>query len=1175
MIDHKNTAKLLILTFLIGAALVQRGMAQTATGTVQGTVTDKSGATIPGCDVEIRELQTNSLRATTTEANGLFEIPLLPAGSYELTIKKSGFTTYARSPLTLDVNQNIDLPVTLGVGAESQVITVNTAPPLLETETSATGQVINNQQIVDMPLSNRNILQLDTFVPGLHDFGATSAPATQGSVTFGRFEANGGPTNSNEFMLDGATAVVANLNSVSVIPTIDALQESNILTANIPAEFGRTGGIVFNATYKTGTNSLHGTVYAFNNNSILAANAWVNDENHVAKVFSNINTFGYSVGGPVWIPKIFNGKDRLFFFTNYEGWRNVVPVSLLLTVPTVAERGGDFSNLLNANGQLIAIYDPMTTTLVSGNTYTRQQFSYNGVANVIPPDRLNTVGKNLMSYYPLPNATPTNAYSNTGNYLTNAKGYELQNEWSVKIDYNWNEKNKFFARYIASNQGGGATDVFGNTPACSECIAKSNPAGSYSPRGGGGSLFVIPKNGAAGYTHVFSPTALLDLRGVVNRQLLHRFPQSGGFDLTSIGMPASLNSAEYYKQFPPMTVANFQGLGTYSNGDLLVRADTTYAGNASLTLIRGTHSIKTGGDYRVLRYNESGATNVTPAFTFDATWTQQNPFATNNLQGAGIASMLLGIPTSGTATIPAATALQWYYGAVYVQDDWKVNSRLTLNYGIRYDIETPYTDRFNRATYISPTVTNAATAVDPSAVGGLMFVGTDGASRWRFPVNDKDFGPRFGLAYRVTNRIAFHAAYGLIYQPIFTYGFTPASNYGTQGYSQNTSMLVSANGGLTPTNYLDNPFPGGLTKPTGNSLGSNTFLGQSVVSQLRYGLHTPYIQQFSAGFEEQFGATLVGLAYVGTHGVHEYTTYNLNQLTAANYAQGSALSKLVPNPFYGIITSGAESAATISQGQLLQPYPQFTGMQDNYASLGSITYSSLQAKLEHRYSHGFTVLAAYTWGKNLGNVGERYANPISYQNAYDLGAERSYSPLDIASNFTGMATYALPFGHGQMLGSHIATWADTLIGGWDLAGMIAVADGSPLMITSSSNTLGYGAAVSRPNRNYGESTKLPNRTPAKFFNTAAFSAAPQYTYGTSKPFDGNLRGQGTNNVNLALHKDQGFGELFKLQFRAEFYNAFNHPIWASPGTTFGASSFGVTADKTNNRTGQLSLKLLF
>ena len=334
--------------------------------------------------------------------------------------------------------------------------------------------MISNQQIVEMPLSNRNVLQLDTFVPGVLDFGATSAPATQGSVAFGRFEANGGPTNSNEFMLDGASDVVANLNSTNVVPTIDALSESNILTSNVPAEFGRTGAIVFNATYKSGTNQVHGTVYEFLRNSFLNPNSWVNDANHAPKIFSNINTFGFSVGGPIIIPKLFNGRNRLFFFANYEGYRDVTPISMLLTVPTAAERACDFSGLVNASGAQIKIYDPLTTTQTGPNTYTRQQFSYNGVANVIPTNRLTQVGKNFISYYPLPNAASTSP-AQTSNYLTHTSGYNVQNEWSVKVDYNINEKNMLFARYTSSNQGGGAANLFRANPACPECLVDLNP----------------------------------------------------------------------------------------------------------------------------------------------------------------------------------------------------------------------------------------------------------------------------------------------------------------------------------------------------------------------------------------------------------------------------------------------------------------------------------------------------------------------------------------------------------------------------------------------------------------------------------------------------------------------------------------------------------------------------
>ena len=1175
MIRLKGFITPLILGLVFSGSTIRTALAQTATGTIQGEVADSSGAAIPGCDVTIRDLQTNSFRDAKTDQAGAFQVPLLPAGSYELTIKKAGFVTYVRPTLILDVNRNMNLPVVLAIGSESQVINVTTQVPLLDTSTSAIGQVIGNQPIINMPLSNRNILQLDTFVPGVHDFGATSAPATQGSVAFGRFEANGGPTNSNEFMLDGASDVVANLNSTNIIPTIDALQESNILTSNIPAEFGRTGAIVFNATYKTGTNSLHGTVYEFNRNSYLNANSWVNDANGAKKIFSNINTFGYSLGGPVFIPKVFDGRNKLFFFTNYEGYRDVTPISMLLTVPTAAERIGDFSNLRDANGNLITIYDPTTTSLVSGNTYTRKQFISNGVPNVIPTNRLDAVGLKLMSYYPAANATPSNANSNTSNFLTKTSAYNIQNEWAVKIDYNINESNKFFARYASSSQGGGSANLFGENPTCPECTVKSNPAGSYSPRGGGSALYVIPKNIVLGYTHVISPLTLLDLRGVVNRQLITRTPQSTGFDLTTLGMSGNLDTQEAYKQFPAMTVTNFQGLGTSSNGDLLVRGDTSYAVNASLTLIRGRHTIKTGGDFRIFRYNESGGVqNLTPGFTFDQTWTQQNPFASNALQGSGMASLLIGVPTSGTATTPAATALQWYYGAGYVQDDWKATPRLTLNLGLRYDIETPYTDRYNRATYFDPQATSAATAVYPAAVGGLRFVAKDVSSRWRFPVNYKYFGPRVGFAYKAAESLVFRGAYGILYQPILTYGFG-AANYGTQGYSQTTSMVISADGGLTPTNLIDNPFPAGFIQPTGNTQGTSTFLGQSVTTQLRYGVSTPYIQQYSFGFEEQMGSTLFGLTYVGTHGVHEFTTFSFNQLTPANYALGAALAAQVTNPFYGTITTGTLSTKTVARGQLLRPFPAFTDVIDNYASIGSLTYNSLQGKVEHRYSHGFYLLGAYTWQKNMGNVGERYANPMTYQNGYNLGAEESLSPLDIAHNFTAMGTYTLPFGRGKTFGSNMSRLADAFAGGWELNGMIALADGVPLVITSSINGLQYGAQVQRPNRDYSMSLKLQNRTAAKFFNTAAFSAAPLYTYGNSKPYDGALRGIGTSNVNLAMDKSLNLVEGISLQFRAEFYNALNHPLWASPGTTYGSTSFGVSPNKVNNRTGQLALKLIF
>jgi len=1163
-----------VLMLLGGILGVNQASAQTPTGTIQGTATDKTGAVVPNADITIRDLATNSLRAAKTGAKGQFEVPLLPTGSYELVLKAASFKEEVVSPITLDVDQTVDLPIVLTRGQITEVVTISAGSELLETTTSSIGQVIGNQDIVELPLANRNIFELDLLVPGVHDFGATVAPATSGSVAFGRFTANGGPTQSNEYMLDGATAVVANLNSVSIVPTIDALQQTKILTANVPAEFGRSGSVVFNATYKTGTNGLHGTLYEFNRNAFMAANLWVNDANHVAKPFSNINTFGFSLGGPVWLPKIFNGKNRLFWFTNYEGYRDVTPVAALLTVPTVAQKNGDFSQTRDTNGTLINIYDP-ATVIANGN---RQQFP----GNVIPSNRFDNTGVKLLSYYPDPNTTPTNLNSQSSNYLTHSSAYNIQNEYSIKIDYNYNERNKFMARYTASTQGGGNADYFPKMQGCPGCLVDSNPAGVYSPRGGGAALYVIPKNVALGYTKVISPNTLLDVHAVVNRQLISRLPQSGHFDLTTIGWPAAYNSEVYYRQFPSLSITNYQGLGTSGASDLLIRGDNTLSTTASLTLIRGAHSIKIGGDWRVLRYNETGSTGaITPAFTFGQNWTQLNANTANVDQGNAIADLLLGIPTNGSFSAPAAEAFQWFYAAGYAQDDWRVSSKLTLNLGFRYGVETPYTDRFNRSSYFDPKVANAATALVPTAIGGIQFPGKDLASRRRYTADIMGFDPRLGMAYAVTDKIVFRAAYGIMHQPTFTYGFGSA-NFGMQGYSNSTQMVVSGNG-LNATTLIDNPFPNGFSPPTGNTLDSNTFLGQNVTTQLRYGTHTPYIQQFTAGLEQTFGqATVVGLSYVGSHGVHEYSTIDLNQLTPAEYALGNAaLNKQVTNPYFplvakGLITSGTLSTATTTEGQLLKPFPEFTDVLDNYTSIGTMTYSSLQMKVQHNYNKNLSVLSAYTWQKNMGNVGERYNNTVSYQNAYDTSAEEAVSPLDIAHTLAAGIIYKLPIGRGQTFGGSMPRWADVLSGGWQLNTIFQVAGGSPLYI-SQTNNLGFGAQSQRPTRNYGISLKLPpgTRTAQHFFNTSAFSVTPNSMYGNSKPYDGDLRGPGTNKINASLIKNEHFGEWVKIQFRAEFFNLLNHPLYAAPGTQLGASTYGISASKSGNRTGQLGLKMIF
>src|SRR5579872_1809319 len=1146
-------------------------LAQTPTGTILGTVKDTSGAVIPGAAVTIRELNTNVERHTVSNNLGYFEIPLLPPGNYQLMAEQQGFKRFARSGLTLDTDQKMEVPVVLSPGELKETVEVTGENPLLDTTASSVGQVVDNSGVVNLPLSNRNLLQLTGLVAGVLDRGADAAPATTGSVAFGRWSANGGMTNTNSFMLDGANAQLANMNAASIIPTIDSIEEFKIQTNAMSAEYGRTGGAVINATYKSGTNAVHGTLYEFWKNRALNANTWVNNRGGQPKSFTNVNTFGYSVGGPVYIPKVYDGRNRLFFFTNYEGYRDVNPTQALLTVPTAPQRSGDFSQLFTQGGSPILIYDPLSTTALAGSTgqYTRQPFP----GNAIPLNRIDPVAKNLIAYYPMPNTAPTNSLTNINNFYTTAAAYDLQNEWSVKIDDNLTDTKRLFVRYSQSTQGGGAADYFGTSQACKECLVQNNPAGDFSPRGGGSALYIYPKNAVAGFTDALSPATVLDLRYSLNRQLLSRLPQSGGFDLTSVGFPSALANSVWYSVFPPVTIQNYQGLGTASNGDYLRRGDTTHAFQGSVTVIHGAHTIKAGGDFRLFRYADIQAYNTSPTFTFNQVWTQQNPFASSPTAGWGLASFLLGTPASGLDTIPASVALQWFYGAGYVQDDWRVSNRLTLNLGLRYDIETPFTERYNRTTTFSLTANSPLTNAYPGAVGGLVFMGKDLSSRYQYPIDSNNLGPRIGMAYKVTDSLVWRAAYGIFYAPMNTFGYG-ATAFGANGFEGDTSMVTTNNGGLTPANYLSNPFPGGLVQPTGNQLGLLTDIGQSLTTSLR-NITTPYIQQYNAGFEYQLKSFLFTASSVGSHGVHQVVNVPLDQLPVADFQTGSALNAQVTNPFAGLITSGPLSTATINAGQLLRPFPQFQDVQDQFQTSGNMNYNSLQLKAEHRFSHNLYFLANYTFSKNIGNVGERYWNANAVQNEYNLAAERALSPFDTPQEITVAWIWDLPFGKGKSIGGSLPGLANVFASGWECVGDYTFDSGTPLGITNAVNQLGFGAG-SRPNST-GQSPLLSGsqQSPAEWFNTAAYAVPAPYTFGNAGPYSPVLRGPHTNNWNVSFFKDTAIAEGAKLEFRAEFYNFSNHPVFAAPGTIIGTPAFGVVSQKTGNRTGQLGLKLIF
>ncbi|MCA2965699.1 MAG: carboxypeptidase regulatory-like domain-containing protein [Acidobacteriota bacterium] len=1144
---------------------------QTFTGTILGTATDSTGAVLPGVKIIATEQATGVERSTQTNDAGYFELPLLPPGTYRVEAQFTGFKRISRANLKLDTSQKMEVPLTLEPGQVTETIEVKGDAPLLQTATSSVSQLIDNKKVVDLPSSNRNLFQIATLTAGVNDFGASAAPATSGSVGFGRWSSNGGQVNTNEFMVDGATALTANMGAASVIPTIDAIEEFKIETNALAAEFGRTGGAVLNAIYKSGTNNLHGTVYDFWKNRALNANSWLNNRGGRTRDFVNVHTFGYSVGGPVWIPKIFNGRNKLFFFHNYEGYRDVLPSRQLLSVPTAQEKTGDFSQRRTASGALIQVFDPLTTAAVpnQANRFARTPFA----GNQIPASRLDPVSRNLVNYYPAPNSMPTDAFSNANNYLVNANGQNRQNMWTIKTDYNIRDGARLFVRYTESEQGGGAANLFGATPGCSSCLITNNPAGAFSPRGGGSNLYVYPKNAVVGFSSTLTPTTIVDLRYSLNRQLLSRLPQSSGFDLAAAGFPAQFASSVFYKVFPPISIQNYEGMGARSNGDLLRRGDLSHSLQGSITKIAGKHTIKYGGDARMYRYADIQASDVTPSFSFNSVWTQQDPFAPSATAGWGLASFLLGYPAGGNNRIPGSIAVQWFYLAGYVQDDWRVSSRLTLNLGFRYDLETPYTERFNRNTSFDLNVRSAATQRVASAVGGLQFMGKEISSRYRQPLDRNNFGPRFGLAYKATDKTVVRAAYGLFYQPIVNTGFG-AATFGALGYDGDTPFLASTDGNLTPARRLSNPFPDGFNLPTGNADGVNTLLGQSVTTQLR-NIVAPYTQQFNIGIQRQMKDWLLDVGYVGSRGVNQYINIQGNQLEPMLFARGAALNAQVPNPFLGLVPRGPFSNATLSQGQLLRPFPHFSDVQYNTVSAGQMNYNSLQTKLERRFSNGFSLLTSYAWAKNMGNVGERYWRSTGIQNQYDNRVERSLSPIDIGHRMTTAFLYDLPFGKGRRWANSTNAAANAILGGWQVNGILTLQSGLPLSITVPVNSIGFGAGQ-RPNNN-GKSALLPEaqRTALRWFDTAVFSQPDPFTFGNTGPQSPDLRGQGINNWTVSFFKNTAIRERVTVQLRAEFFNFLNHPLWANPGTTVNTPTFGQVTQKTGNRSGQLALKLIF
>jgi hypothetical protein len=1114
---------------------------QSFTGSLTGAVTDPTGAVIPHAEVVATNTATNARAVAQTDAGGNYTVLQLAPGSYTLEVTAVGFKKHVRSGVIIAVAQQGRLDVTMTVGELAESVTVAEGAVALDTASSSVGQVVDNRAILNLPLNTRNVYSLIYLTPGVGGSIGNNYNSMSYSI-------NGARASLMETIVDGVTGghpTVQGYSGISVFPSVDAIGEFKVMGANYAAEYGRSMGSVVNVVYKSGTNQWHGTGYEFLRNSKMDANDFFANTRGVKLASFKRSQFGGVFSGPV-------KKDRTFFLFSLEDLRQRDFQSVTATVPTTPQRDGDFSQTFASNGQLIRIFDPFTTRANPSGGFIRDQFP----GNVIPASRILSVSRNVLKYYPAANS-PGNTVTNANNYYNSGSHTLNIDNYDFRVDHNLSDSQKFFARYSQRyNEDAPAILSSPDLTVAEGRIIQQN----------------YMKNFVGDYTRTISPTSVLNVRLGFARSLYIYNNQGVGFLASSLGLPKALDTAGYLPNFPVISPSGYRSLG---GGDHRKNAFMTYTAIASWTKIKGPHTIKVGWEGRMIRVNNHEYRNTSGTYSFSAAFTQgPNPSTASSTAGNGLASLLLGTGSSGNVIQNFKdVAANSFYHAWYVQDDLRVARRLTLNLGLRYDLDTPRTERFDRMNYFDPYAVSPLAgkiAGYPDLKGGLVFVGTNGVGRRQYHWDRNNFAPRFGFAYQVNERTVVRGGYANIF------GVSPQQAHGTVGpfgYRTQYNWLTSVDG-ITPQDLFANPFPQGFGTPPGNAAGLLTQVGSNLQAPFQDTV-TPYSMQWSLNVQRDLpGKVMLQVGYVGTRGLqlmrNDESGLDLNQLDPKYMALGSALNEQVDNPFYGKVSGGVFATPKIGRAQLLRPYPQFTNIIPLYSSGSSSTYHALQVTFHKRYASGLQIEGSYTWSKTLDNS-------MSHQDSYNIRASRAVTDFDRTHRFVMSYIYELPFGRGRRFGANISRGVDVILGGWQFNGISTFQSGTPLSI-SATNVSGLGNPAARANNN-GRSPHVDGDIHdrlLRYFDTTVFSQPPAFTFGNVGTRINDLRSPSTRNHDMSLFKEFKPRERLRVQFRAEWLNAFNRVQFGSPNTSVTSTSFGqITSQSNSPRQTQLGLKLLF
>lgn len=1151
----RKTLISLVLTILGASTLA----AQTAS--VTGIISDPTGAVIPGVRVSLTNEATNVDFRTETNVEGFYRVPSVPPGNYRIALEADGFKPFRAIGLQLIVGQVARQDFKLELGTTSESIEVSARAVLLDSETSSLGQVIGGRQITELPLLGRNAYSLATLVPGVRSSaGMNDLPVDQISTVSASI--NGARASQNEFLLDGAPNTAAAQNQPVIFQNVDSVQEFKVETNTFSAEYGRSAGGVFNVVTKSGTNDLTFTAYEFLRNDKLNANDFFANRAGRDKPPFRFNQFGGVLGGPVVLPKLYDGRNRTFFFLSTELVRFSQGVTWTGTVPRPEQLEGDFSTTRNAAGNVISVFDPFSTAPnPTGPGFRRTPFA----GNRVPVSRFDPVAVAMSKFWPAPN---TAGAPNTGvnNFARTSSSQITKDTWSARLDHHLNQKNRLFGRYS-----------YDDTPTVRAAAYGVDNLASPTH----GTQTFTRHNSVIEDTHVFSPNLLGTLRASWARLANIRRPFADGFDITTLGLPASFRAqlVEPYS-FPVVTITGLgtassvpnQGTGAAMGGYDFIQfgMDTfTTQGNMTKTFARST--IKFGGEYRMIRFNTTQNPDNSVNFAFAPGFTQgPNPAQASAGAGVALASFLMGTGGGGVTPSPALSTQNLFYG-MFVQYDWRVTNTLTLNLGARYDYETPRTERYNQLTNFDFTGRPPLEAPGMDLRGSLMFPGVGGLPRFQSEPDRNNFAPRVGFAWRVTPLTVIRGGIGLFYGTTLGIGGAPGG-FGISGFQTSTAMVSSLDG-VTPNHTLRNPYPDGLLRPTGSSLGAGTLLGQDVAFTDR-AIYMPYSGQWNFNIQRELpGTILFDLGYAGSRGVGFAQTRQLNQLPDSALALGDGLRTQVANPFFGQIAIGPLAARTVARAQLMRPFPHFTGVASNNASWATSSYHSMQLKIEKRYARGFTALGSWTYSKlmdySTGPFGGEALGGGGFQNWNDLRNEWAVSTTDQTHRLVLNGVWAMPFFRDTR------GVVNKVLAGWELGAISSFFTGGPMGVGSAVNNTFSQGGGQRPNWS-GVSPAVEGRDPNNWINPAPFSIAPAYQFGSAPRTISGLRTHGTRQLDMTMSKTTTLYERLRLQFRAEFFNITNTVRFNPPNAAFGNPQFGVIAAQQNQpRIIQFGLKLIY